>query len=273
MNCKDLEKIIPELVEGELDERTAGLAEEHIRRCPACAAERVAYEEALGALAQPRAMIEVPSELDTFELPEPRRQSWTWLRPAMATAAMAAIMAGIMLMPRTPQPEVNPTPAKPTVRVAASPSTAKAATHTTKQPYSHAVRSTSRRSNEPAMLASAPTPVAEGRRQSGHLAAGYPVRTWVDKPHDAAEEVVSMGRPVRSVRPPVDTGDTGSSVIVVACDLPDEPVAPSSRPAEPAVLYIESRDESNGQTRVYDYRRDSEGNEGVIELTRNKPPT
>lgn len=258
MNCKDLEKIIPELVEGELDERTAGLAEEHISSCRSCAAERIAYEQALGALAQPRAMLEAPDELNTLELPAPSRLGWTWLRPAVATAAVAAIMAGIMLMPpKQQQPVIPETPRikhESSVAVEPKPNAVELPPqHVSDAPAVH------HRTRAPHGNPSRPVTVAVVR---GDMSKGAPVAksspsqmNWV---FDAYEVVA---QPAHLDAPKTEE----SSVVVVACDIDDQPWTEAQ--STPTVVHIESTDPSTGSVSVYDYSRDDRGREQVIEIT------
>lgn len=112
MNCRRITKILPELVSGELDERIAQMAEDHISGCASCAAERAEYDVALGALARANSMAEVPPALDVLRIPEERPVRRSWLQPAFATLAAAAVLALVFLMPqpfrRTPVTPANP---------------------------------------------------------------------------------------------------------------------------------------------------------------------
>lgn len=98
MNCKALARIMPELVAGELDDKKAAEAREHIAACAACADEFRRFEGALGALSARHEMVEVPEALDVLRLPEKVRRPW--LRPALASfGAAMLLLAAILTLP------------------------------------------------------------------------------------------------------------------------------------------------------------------------------
>ncbi len=291
MRCRDLEKIMPELVEGELDERTTRLAEEHIRSCPACAAERAAYAEALGALAQPRPMLEVPAELNTLELPE--RQGWAWLRPALATAAVAAIMAGIILMPQKQQQE--PVVTEPPVSLRSSkqvkpPKQNNLALNPGHAPSQnaglHSQSEAQVHTPKPIVIADVPKLETVRKVEALGIKRDLPAknRLWFDhQPAPATADYMSAvaGDNLAKRGDAVDKTDrlygrasdaTEGSVVVVASDIEDQPETYDTfagKPladTQPAVVHIESTDSSTGETKVYDYSRDDQGQEQVIEI-------
>ncbi len=273
MNCRQIERILPEMVSGEIDEKTAALAHAHMALCPACASEYAGYQAALCALAQPRESVECPTALDVLRLPEPRR-GWSWARPVFATAALAAVLAGIMLMPRThestqpqlaskvsehrtvlpeagppPEPTTAPEPKKPTEssrpRVRHN-MVALADIRTPGRPapppaLGLAYDNDSSGSEAMAMKAMAPASAPIPGRASG---------TWA---FDSAG-----GK---------ETKPEGS-VIVLACDIDDSPQPDVPVPTE---ISITSTDRSTGATAVYEYTRDSEGSEEIIETTSSRP--
>ncbi|NOZ19928.1 MAG: zf-HC2 domain-containing protein [Planctomycetes bacterium] len=55
MNCRKAQKRLPAMAAGELSERQAQPIREHLKECPACAAELRAYEESLSALQRSKA--------------------------------------------------------------------------------------------------------------------------------------------------------------------------------------------------------------------------
>lgn len=257
MNCKGLAKVLPELVAGELDEKTVRRAEEHIRACPICASERAAYEEALFALCAPRPMVEVPDALATLELPEVYVRK-TWMRPVFASAAMAAILALVMILPRAHQPIAPTAPAVRALRIA------KTIEHPQPKPEKSKVQ------GEVAQ----PAPKAE----AGHKM--YTAGTHVTKPVGERKHVelyadARLGVSRDDTKPRPDerwyadrVGDAASSdrnrILVIASDI--EP------PAETSAMSIESTDESTGVLVAYDLSRDDAGMERVMELTTNYVP-
>lgn len=247
MNCKGLAKILPELVAGELDERIVRKAEEHLRVCPICASERAAYEEALSALCAPRPMVEVPDALATLELPEVYARK-TWLRPVFASAAMAAVLALVMILPRTHQP-LAPTP--PAVK---APRIAKTIEHPQPGPEKpnarvEIVRSIPRAGTEHKTHASKRPPARASLLANAHLGMSRD-----DKNPRPAERRYAdrMSKAVPSEE---------NQVLVIATDV--EPLP------EPSAMSIESKDESTGVLVAYDFSRDETGMEQVMELTTN----
>jgi len=248
MNCKGLAKVLPELVAGELDERTARNAEEHIRVCPICASERAAYEEALSALCAPRQMVEVPDALATLELPEVYVRK-TWMRPVFASAAMAAIVALVMILPRTHQPLApNPPPAPQIARSQEHPQPALTKPNTrgkiaqsipgiVTERKTHASK---RRPGRASLLANARLGISRDDRNP------RPGERWY------ADRVAEAGSSEKN------------QVLVIASDI--EP------PAEASAMSIESKDESTGVLVAYDFSRDDAGTEQVMELTTNYVP-
>lgn len=110
MNCRALAKLLPELAAGELDEKRAAEAREHMAGCSACAQEFRKYEVALRALSAPRQMAAVPEALAFLNLPEKARKPW--LRPAWAAfAAAVLLLAAILTLPLlSPKPPKAPAP-------------------------------------------------------------------------------------------------------------------------------------------------------------------
>ncbi|HET6456252.1 MAG TPA: zf-HC2 domain-containing protein [Armatimonadota bacterium] len=122
MNCKALARIMPELAAGELNEKQAAEAREHITVCSSCAEELRSYEAALGALSAPREMLELPQGLEVLNLPEKARRPR--LRPALASVGAAALLLAAILtlplfspkMPKTPERiVVQQVPPKPQI--------------------------------------------------------------------------------------------------------------------------------------------------------------
>ena len=237
MNCRDLARILPELVSGELDERVARMAEDHISGCASCAAERAEYDVALGALARANSMAEVPPALDVLRIPEERAVRRAWLQPAFATLAAAAILALVFLMPqpfrRTPVTPTNP----PKIERTQS-----------EQPKTNVKQPT------PGQAQRAKVVVAVGPRHNPRPIA----KPGVSRPAPAKEKwyADSPGRAVSEAESPE------SSAIVVAFDFGGDTPASSA-------MEIESTDPETGSVSVCNYSRDSEGRERVIEMTSN----
>ena len=247
MKCRHLAKILPELVSGELDERIARTAEEHISACASCAAERAEYEVALGALARANSMAEVPPALDVLRIPEERPARRSWLQPAFATLAAAAVLTLIVLMPH---------PFRPT------PETPKKATEIAQVP--------------PPQAKITPEHVDIVRAPAVKVAKSEPRRVPKSEVSPPAERWYAD----TAGRAPSAPESPESSAIVVAYDFGEEtpasiPSAPASRsaaaeqPPASSVVEIESNDPDTGSVSVYNYSRDSEGRERVIEMTSN----
>ena len=93
MNCRRAREMLPELVAGELDEITAKRVMCHIDSCPTCAAEMAKYAEALGELARPRRMAEIPRALESLRLPEMVQRRGLGLRLELGAAVLAVALA------------------------------------------------------------------------------------------------------------------------------------------------------------------------------------
>lgn len=286
MNCRHLAGILPELISGELEISTAQLAEEHIRSCPSCAAERAAYADALCALAQPRAMLEAPAELDRLEIPQPSR-GFAWLRPALATAALAAVMAGVMLMPRPHNPIVSQSPVKSQparheTTVAATPDSVVGASSASVHSPSLSHPAASRVRRYPARevlvaMAPSPRPLSVARAlasESGSADGEYADRlsspakpmvmeTAIAPPAPLMKSEPSVRSSAATARRPIAVDGSQGSIMVVACDLDETPA--------PAELHIKSTNPATGRTTVYDRSSDADGNDRVIEITSNAP--
>lgn len=114
MNCRALARVLPELAAGELDEKRAAEAREHIAACSACAEELEEYQQALGALTACREMASVPEALNILDLPEKTRRSWA--RPAPASMGAAILLLAIVLMLPLFLSRKPETPSRTTVR-------------------------------------------------------------------------------------------------------------------------------------------------------------
>lgn len=96
MKCRDLLRILPELVENELDEKTTALALAHVNKCHSCRGEKAKYEEVLRAAAEPWETVEEPDDL-VLVIPERSRPLVTLPRVAWVTAA-AVVCIGFLSM-------------------------------------------------------------------------------------------------------------------------------------------------------------------------------
>lgn len=289
MNCKRLAKYLPELVAGELDEKMTRLAEEHIRSCAACAAERAAYERALGALCNADAEVEVPAALDFLNIPDERPARRMWLQPAMATVALAAVLALVVLMPHPyrPVPEVTKPPQVATTQPEQqTPDTRQPKIEVQKpKPVEGHRNVLAGNAYEPRAKTVATVDVPNPPPSPGRVDVNYDSAPSAGSAYFLDEDRLAYGTPVHKYR---DRDMPEPSAIVVAYDPgDDQPPAPVSlrlhagRPASPvtvadaveqpapSVVEIESTDPGTGAITVYNYSRDSEGRERIIEMTSN----
>lgn len=241
MNCRRITKILPELVSGELDERVARMAEDHISGCASCAAERAEYDVALGALVRANSMAEVPPALDVLRIPEERAVRRAWLQPAFATLAAAAILALVFLMPQ-PFRRAPVTPTNPPKIAQVQP----------EQPKTNVKQPTPEKKGLVVMNIPKPPSGPRHGTRAGIRPPTPPEERWY------ADAVV--GRAAKSESP--ETGPPESSAIVVAYDFGGDTPASSA-------MEIESTDPETGSVSVCNYSRDSEGRERVIEMTSN----
>ncbi len=112
MPCQGIVSKLLEYQEGLLEPKEAGAVERHLAACPACQAE-AARHEATWELVGADPLVEAPPDLARRVLAEARRTAeaepaevirparWhRWLVPALAAAAVAAVVAGALLLQR-----------------------------------------------------------------------------------------------------------------------------------------------------------------------------